>query len=303
MEADGGFVEQVEDTGEARTDLAGQANALCLTARKGGGGAIQANVVQANFVQKAQAPADLLQQFAADLGFARRQFQVGEKVQDLANGFLDELCDTGCAQQYSAAFGLEPAALTGRAGHGLQHSFVALRVVGEFVDCGQNSAVAEIESPLERQFAIRGAVEQGALASRFEVGERGVEIETQGPSGLFQQCCKDRVLDWSPYLDGSGAHAEMAVRHHQFAVDALAQAQALADRAHALVVIEGEALGHQGLKAAGAGGAGKTAAEAIFDLVILGGYDQFASRYFQGSFHCLVQATAVALTHTEAVYY
>ncbi|MNO00608.1 hypothetical protein D3C81_2205350 [compost metagenome] len=76
MQADGRFVQHVEDAGQAGTDLRGQTDALALAARQGAGTARQAEVVQADVVQEAQPVGDLLQDAAADLALLVRQVVV-----------------------------------------------------------------------------------------------------------------------------------------------------------------------------------------------------------------------------------
>ncbi len=44
VEADTGFVEDVEDTAEAGADLGGEADALAFSAGEGGGGAVEGEV-------------------------------------------------------------------------------------------------------------------------------------------------------------------------------------------------------------------------------------------------------------------
>ena len=76
VQADGGLVEDIEDAGQARADLGGQADALALAAGQGGRGARQAEVVQADIVEEAQAVGDFLQDAAADLHLFVGQFAV-----------------------------------------------------------------------------------------------------------------------------------------------------------------------------------------------------------------------------------
>jgi hypothetical protein len=65
VQADAGLVQDVEHAGEARADLAGQADALALAAGERAGAARQRQVVQAHVVQEAEAVADLLEDASA----------------------------------------------------------------------------------------------------------------------------------------------------------------------------------------------------------------------------------------------
>jgi hypothetical protein len=66
MQADRGFVEDVEDADEPAADLAGQADPLRFAAGEGRGGAIEAEVVEADVGEKAETAADFLQCFGGD---------------------------------------------------------------------------------------------------------------------------------------------------------------------------------------------------------------------------------------------
>src|SRR6202011_4573458 len=66
VEADGGFVEDVEDAAEARADLGGEANALAFTAGQGGGGAVEREVAQAYGVEEFEALDDLALEAVGD---------------------------------------------------------------------------------------------------------------------------------------------------------------------------------------------------------------------------------------------
>ncbi|MNS29484.1 hypothetical protein D3C72_614860 [compost metagenome] len=73
VQADGRFVQHVEDAGQAGADLRGQADALALAARQGAGTARQAEVIEADVVEEAQPVGDLLEDAAADLALFVRQ--------------------------------------------------------------------------------------------------------------------------------------------------------------------------------------------------------------------------------------
>ena len=81
MQADGRLVEHVEHAAQLRSDLRGQADALRLAARKRGGGAVQAQVVQPDRRKKLQPPADLVQHAAGDLRLAVVELPVAHRHQ------------------------------------------------------------------------------------------------------------------------------------------------------------------------------------------------------------------------------
>ena len=67
MQADGGLVEHVEHAAQLRADLRGQANALRFAAGERGGGAVQAEVAEADGEQKIEARGDFGQGAAGDV--------------------------------------------------------------------------------------------------------------------------------------------------------------------------------------------------------------------------------------------
>ena len=66
MEADGGFVEDVEDAAQARADLGGEADALAFAAGERGGGAVEREVVEADGVEEFEALDDLALEAVGD---------------------------------------------------------------------------------------------------------------------------------------------------------------------------------------------------------------------------------------------
>jgi hypothetical protein len=86
VQADGGLVEDVHDAGEARADLAGQADTLRLAAGEGVGGTIQRQIVEADIVQEGQARADFLDDLFRHLGALALQGEAVEERQRLTDG-------------------------------------------------------------------------------------------------------------------------------------------------------------------------------------------------------------------------
>ena len=72
VQADGGLVENIEHAAKARADLRGQANALGFAAGKRGGGAIEAEIAEADGEQEIEALGDFFQRTSGDLFLARR---------------------------------------------------------------------------------------------------------------------------------------------------------------------------------------------------------------------------------------
>ena len=72
MQTDGWFVENVENAAKARADLRGEADALRFAAGKSGGGAVQAEIAEADGQQKIEALGDFFER-------ARRRCRAGAK--------------------------------------------------------------------------------------------------------------------------------------------------------------------------------------------------------------------------------
>ncbi|OPY04809.1 MAG: hypothetical protein A4E66_02531 [Syntrophus sp. PtaB.Bin001] len=86
MQADGGFVQDVEDTHQARADLGGKPDPLGLPAGEGPSGASQVQVVHSHVQQKGQAVPDLLEYPFGDDRFLARKRQGRKELHAFPNG-------------------------------------------------------------------------------------------------------------------------------------------------------------------------------------------------------------------------
>ena len=118
MQADRRLVEHVEHAGQARADLAGQADALALAAGERAGGARQGQVVEADVDQEAQAVVDLLQDPPGDLhllvGELRRPAPRTSRVACLIDR-SDDLADVLAGDLHRQRLGLQAVAVAGLA--------------------------------------------------------------------------------------------------------------------------------------------------------------------------------------------
>src|SRR3954452_11888088 len=80
VEADRGLVEDVEDSGEAGADLAGEADALALAARERAAGAVEVEIVEPDIVEEAEALVDLLEDRPGDFLMLGRELR-GERAE------------------------------------------------------------------------------------------------------------------------------------------------------------------------------------------------------------------------------
>jgi hypothetical protein len=67
VEADAGFVEDVEDADEAGADLGGEADALGFAAAEGAAFAVEREVAEADVAQEAEPGADFVEDLGDDL--------------------------------------------------------------------------------------------------------------------------------------------------------------------------------------------------------------------------------------------
>ena len=93
VQADAGFIKNVEDADEARADLRGEPDALRFTAAERAALAVQREIAQPDIVEKTQARTNLLQRFRRDLRLHLRQSKTGEKDIRLVHGQRAEIHD------------------------------------------------------------------------------------------------------------------------------------------------------------------------------------------------------------------
>src|SRR5208337_358643 len=112
VQANGGLVQDVKRADEMRTQRRGQLDALRFSARESGGQAVEGEVVEADFVQKLQAGANLFQDFIGDFGLRFGQAQLEEKLARFLYGELAELRDGFTGDAHGAGFGAQARATT-----------------------------------------------------------------------------------------------------------------------------------------------------------------------------------------------
>jgi hypothetical protein len=126
MQTDRRFIENVNHADQSAADLPGQANPLRFAAGKRGGRAVERQVIQAAFEQKAQPPADFLESFLGDFGGGVIEIQRFKKLGGFANAEranrgqrARDLLAAGTkgfarrGQAYVAGLGIKPSPLAG----------------------------------------------------------------------------------------------------------------------------------------------------------------------------------------------
>ncbi|MNX80910.1 hypothetical protein D3C86_1125830 [compost metagenome] len=255
VQADGGFVQHVEDAGQAGADLRGQADALALAARQGAGTARQAEVVQADVVQEAQPVGDLLQDAAADLALLVRQVivQGGEPQIGLGDRQPTDVGDVGAADLDGQGLGLQALAAADLAG---RFGLIAAQLLTDPGAVGLAPAAFQIgQDAFEGlgDLVLAGVVvidELDLLAARTLQDDllglfrqvapglvhREAVVLGQGLEGLGVE----RRGAARPRGDGALVQGLVAVRDHQIGVEGQLDPQAVAGRAGAEGVVERE---------------------------------------------------------------
>jgi len=123
VQADAGFVQDIQDPHQPAPNLAGQADALRFPARQGGRGPFQGQVMQADVQQELQSAPHFTKHFACDFPVAPTQLkglEESERLPDTQPGNFD---DGASADLHSAALGPQAAPLAHRARHPVHIGF------------------------------------------------------------------------------------------------------------------------------------------------------------------------------------
>ncbi|MNM75938.1 hypothetical protein D3C81_877410 [compost metagenome] len=257
MQADGGLVEDVHHAHQAGADLAGQADALGLAARQGVGAAVQGQVVEADVDQELQALADLLEDLLGDLAAAASQRQLGKIAAGIAHRQGGDRRQGLVADPHVARLAAQAGAAAVRAGLGaeqlgqlLAHAggfglAVAALEVGHdaFERVGTADDVAAVVEVAELHLLAAAAVQQGLLRRHRQLVERHLEAEAVVRGQRAEHL---EVVDVAPVpaADRAFGQGQLAI-DQALGVEELLDPQAVAGRAGAGRVVEGEQLGFQ----------------------------------------------------------
>ena len=154
MQADGRLVEHVEHAAQFGADLRGQADALRLAAGEGGGGAVEAEIVQADGGEKFQAAADFVHHAAGDLVLAIGEFPIAHRHQRARNRQPGEFADGEILHAHREAGRAQALAVAGRALGG-RH------VIGEPLAIGLGRGLVGLVQNGEDTGQSAGAFHQG----------------------------------------------------------------------------------------------------------------------------------------------
>ena len=255
MQADGRLVEDIQHAHERRADLRGEADALALAARQRAGRARERQIFQTDRPKEAEAVHDLLDDAVADLVLHLTQPERVQKLHRLDDRFFREFRDVESAERDREHLGAQAAAMAGRTrafAHDLLDlaarpvavclAVAALEIGDDALErlthhAARNAADRQLEHLVSR--AVEQLVERLSgqfLNGRFErkavlSAERSVvHIGNAARLGVRPAGRADRAL-----LDGQSAVGDDAVGVHD-----LLNAEAGADRARAVGIVERE---------------------------------------------------------------
>src|SRR6266851_1937325 len=257
VEADAGLIENVENAAKARADLRGESNTLRFAAGKSGGGAIQAEIAEADGEQELDSFGNFFQRTRGDFflafGELRKNFVDGEARG--AERERGEIGDGEAAELDRERFGAQALAVADgalRRGHVLRDPLAIGIGVGLFeISFEEFQYARETETFIAFGFFSRRAifarcapirwrvaVQKHVLDARGEFFKRRFEIKAVGVSAEFERALEDRragartkaaVEEWaSPVRDDFGW------------IEIVFRAETVARRARAVGRIEAE---------------------------------------------------------------
>ena len=267
VQADGGLVQDVDDSSQLRPHLRGQPDALGLAAGERRTGTIERQIPEADVEQEAQAVPDLLQQLGRHHLVVSFQRQGGDELHRLLDRHPRDLHDAlarhiaHVPDRHRAAFRAQALALAGAAGFVAEVAQVMLaHALGgglleaphqhrdDAFEAGLVGAGAAALAPADAHRLVARAVEQQVLdlARQLLPGPVQRDLERAGerldhperPAALLLQ----RVV---PRLDRAAADAPRGVGDDEVGIHLGPGAETVALVAHPERVVEGEAVRRQ----------------------------------------------------------
>ena len=116
MQADGRLIEDVGDAAQIRSELCGEADALCFTAGQRRCGAVECEITEADFVQEAQPAADFSDDVARNRRFAAAERHIGEFARQFRHRQCRQFGDRTFAVTHRQRRRVQPFAGARRAG-------------------------------------------------------------------------------------------------------------------------------------------------------------------------------------------
>ena len=253
VQADGGFVQHIHHAHQSGADLAGQTDALRLAARQGVGAAVERQVIQANVDQKAQALADFLDDLCRYLAALTGQVQLLEKTHGAADGQGGEMGQGVAVDEHVPRRPVQAGALAVGAGlvglifgqflahrHRIGLAVTALHVGNDALEAVTlHHRCSTRRDGLEGNRLAAAAVEDDVLGFIRQVVERLFGIEAV-MFGQGQDHLEVVGVAPIPTADRALGQTQMRAVHHQPGIEILLHPEAVASRAGALGIVEGE---------------------------------------------------------------
>ena len=318
VQADAGFVQNIQHTGQRTADLGGQADALALAAGQCACRAGQRQVIQTHALQKLQAVLDLLHDLPADLFLLFGQIRLifRDEAQFIPDGHLAEFADVFVPDGHGQHHRLQAAAMAVRAldaGHEAADLFLhplavrlaeaALQIFDDALKGVVVDAAAELVGAVHLDLFAVGAVQKGVDGLRAHLIDGRIQRETV----LFAQAKIVHLADGAfgvipaAGLDGSLPDGQAPVGQDALLIHPHERAQTGALFAGTQRVVEGEQPGRQVADGDAVFRAGKVLAEghalAADDIHLCD-----AAGQSQSCFQRVSQAAPDALAHGEAVH-
>ena len=255
VQADGGLVEDIEHAGQPRADLGGEADALALAAAERARIARQGEIVEADIDQKSEPLVDLLQDAPGDLHLLGGEAfgQGGEPVARAGDGHLRRRAGVEFRHLHGQCLGLEPEAVAGRAG---RHGLVLAQLLPHPARIGLAVAPGQVrdhalERPCRLVFAqpvvvahrdrrAAGAEQDHLPVLLAQLRKRRRELEAVMGGEALQGLAVIFRAGVGPGRERAVVQAQRRVRHDQSGIELGLDAEAVAGRAGAERVVEGE---------------------------------------------------------------
>ncbi len=276
VQADRGLVQHVHDAGEAGADLAGQADALRLAAGERFRRAVERKIVEADIDEEGQARGDLPHDLLRHLGTLAFHCEQVEEVARGDQGQGAELRQVAPADEDVARLAAQARALAIRAGprvevfrqflahgDGVRLLVAALEVVddaleGMFLD----AAASRFRQVAEGDFLAAGAVEDN-LALVFRQRLEGLLDVEAAVRGEACQQLEIELVAPVPAADSAGGERQVRIGDDARRIEEADVAEAIALRAGAHRVVEGEQARLQFLQRVAAHRAGEAGREEV----------------------------------------
>src|SRR5208337_1121054 len=236
VQADGGLVKDVECADEMRTQRSGQLDALRFSSRESGGQAVEREVVEADFVQKLQAGANLFQDFIGNFGLRFREAQFQEKLASFLHGELAQLRDGFAGDAHGAGLGAQArAAAFGTRGVPAKtaQENAHVKFVLFALEPGEKAFYA-----VEIVFGIAFENQTALLGGELAPGDVCGDAASASPLARFLH--EDAVARLGPGLNGAIIERFAGVGDDEVEIEIDGVAKALAARACAIGIVERE---------------------------------------------------------------